>query len=53
MTDANSHTTQYAYDTRGRRTTTTFADSTISTQDYDAAGNLIETYEHAGEFKEP
>jgi hypothetical protein len=39
--------------TRPNRSKSTAADNPIEIRVFDEAGNLIETHEHAGEFKEP
>jgi hypothetical protein len=38
---------------RPNRSKSTAADNPIEIRVFDEAGNLIETHEHAGEFKEP
>ena len=39
--------------TRPTRSKSTAADDPIEIRVYDEAGNVIETHEHAGDFKEP
>jgi YD repeat-containing protein len=40
VTDANNHTTTFAYDAFGRVTQTSFPSSSVETYSYDAVGNL-------------
>jgi RHS repeat-associated protein len=48
MTDANSHTTLYQYDSRKRLTKTTYPDTTTVTNTYDGPGNLASVTDQAG-----